>query len=857
MRERKLPKFLQAVLLVKPGFRKLRLALLLLASGLAVGITAGVWLTRDIPEVDSLQFSTPHQMTRVYSRDGKVLQEYGAEKRVLVGFSDISPNFFKALLAVEDTDFYKHHGFSVRGILRAVLKDVTHRRASQGGSTLTQQLARKYFLTDEKTITRKVRELILAINIESRYSKQQILEMYANKVCFGGAYYGVEASARHFFNKRSRDLTVPEAALLAGLIQRPSYYSPRSHPERATARRNLVLARMRDTGAITPSQYETFSKEPLNLSETVIETQGLADYVAEQVRQHLEDKYGEDAILQRGFQVFTTIDPRLQKLAEESVREGLHAYSRRRGYKGPSRGASAPQEYTGDDLDPGRRRWATVLSVDRTEIVASLGGTQVRLSPEDWKWTGVQFPERVFQAGDRVLLKIVEGPPALRCEVEQKPLAQGALVALNPHTGEVLAMVGGYEFSSSMYDRAIQARRQTGSAVKPIVYATALTGGRTLADTLVDEPTLFLTGREEASRICEDGYIPRDFDKDYFGHITYRTAIEHSVNIAAVKALNATSYRGVIENARLLGVSTDLQPYPSMALGAFEITLLELAGAYTAFGNSGVYVRPRFITRVTDRDGKVLEEFRSESRQVWDPRVAFLMVQAMTGVIQRGTAASISDMKGHFAGKTGTTNNYTDSWFMGFNPSLLCGVWTGKDDHKPLGNLETGSRVALPIWRMFMETATAGQENMDWPVPEGVTEVLIDPATGRRAGVDTPCQDMRPEYFIEGTEPPPCTARDHFRLKLPYFLQGYTVNGDLSLSIPEADVEAWVARYPGTVARDGRKKLLVSWGGSTFPVKLEIAPAREGPVPQAVMPGLPHEGDVACGARTEYVRERQ
>ncbi|MGC8763690.1 MAG: penicillin-binding protein 1A [Acidobacteriota bacterium] len=835
--------------------RGLRNSLLLLLAGAAAGMAVGLYLTRDIPEVESLQFVTPRQMTRIYTRDGRILQEYGPEKRVLVHFEEISPNFFKALLAVEDTDFYKHHGFSVKGILRAVLTDILHRGARQGGSTLTQQLARKYFLTDEKTVVRKIRELILAVNIESRFTKQQILEMYANKVCFGGAYYGVEASARHFFNKRAKDLTIPEAALLAGLVQRPSYYSPRSHPERALQRRNVVLARMRDTGAITPAQYEAFSKAPLGLSDSVVEVQQLGDYVAEQVRQYLEEKYGGEQLYERGLQVHTTIDPALQALAERAVREGLHEYARRRGYKGPQRGEKAPAEYEGPDLQPGMRVWATVTASAPARLSLRLGSRSVEVGPEGWKWTGIQHPERVFQPGDRVLLDILDPGPPVKAEVEQAPIAQGALVAVNPHTGEVLAMVGGYNFASSMFDRALQARRQTGSAVKPLVYATALTTGRTLADTVVDTPFLFLTGRERAERLCEEGYIPRDFDKDFLGKITFRTALEHSVNIAAVQVLNDTGYRPVMENMRLLGITTDLKPYPSLALGAFEISLFELAGAFTAFDNGGIYVQPRFIQRVSDADGNVLEEVRSVSRMVWDPRVAFLMVQAMRGVVQRGTAASLADMAGNFAGKTGTTNDYTDSWFMGFNPALLCGVWAGRDDHKPLGSLETGSRVALPIWRRFMEEATRGQEGLDWPVPEGVVAVEVDAATGKRATPGVPCSEVRTEYFLEGTQPPPCTEADHFLLRLPHFLQSYPVTPDLALEMPRADAAAWASRYPGTVAYDGGTRLMVTWGGTTFPVRLVLAPPREGPVPQAVMPGLPHEGDVACGARTKYIHE--
>jgi penicillin-binding protein 1A len=842
---------------VTPAGRRIRFAAWFLAAGLAAGVAGGLYLTRDIPEVDSLQFTTPRIMTRVYDRDGQVIQEYGAEKRTLVRYGEISPNFFNAVIAVEDANFYKHHGVSPKGLLRAFVADIRHQRAGQGGSTLTQQLARQYFLTPEKTIERKLKEMILAINIERRFSKQQILEMYANKVCFGHGYYGVEASSRFYFGKSAKDLTVPEAALLAGVVQRPSYYSPINQKAHALARRNVVLMRMWKTGFLTEAQYRAYSAQPLGLNLSPTSEGGLAPYATERARIYCEEKYGDEALYETGLQIYTTIDARLQAIAQNAVREGLHGYAHRHGYKGPRRGADAPPEYTKGDLKTGDRRWATVEEVSPAEITAALGPVKVTLTPKSWAWANIQYPARTFQPGDRILVHVLKDSP-LEVELDQEPWAQAALVAMDPHSGDVLAMVGGYDFASSMFNRAIQAKRQTGSAVKPLIYGTAINDGLTLADTVVDEPTLFLTGREHADKLCSEGYIPRDFDPDYFGFITYRTALEHSVNIAAVHLLNQTGYGRVIDTARNMHVTANLQPYPSMALGAFEITLWELTGAYTAIDNGGVWVEPRFMTRIADSEGKTLEEFHSATQPVFDPKAAFLLVQAMTGVIKRGTGSLAADMKGHFAGKTGTTDDYTDSWFIGFNPAMLCGVWSGRDDHKPLGHLETGSRLGLPIWRGFMEPATAGQEALDWPVPDGVSQILIDPNTGLRAGVDSPCTEIRPEYFVEGTEPKrTCTAADHFRLRLPYFLQAYPVHADDSIEIPEADVQAFAAAYPSTVAVEGPSSLRVTWRGATFPVRLRIAPPREGPVPQAVMPGLPHEGSIACGARTEYVNEKK
>ncbi len=840
--------------------KTLRFILVFFIAGSIVGVALGLWLTRNIPEVDSLQFFTPHLMTRIYSRNGMILKEYGVEKRTLVRFSSISPNFIHALISVEDADFYHHHGISFRGIARALLSDLIHMRASEGGSTITQQLARQYFLTPAKTIKRKLKEMILAVNIESHYSKNQILEMYANKVCFGSAYYGVEASSQHYFGKPADELSIPESATLAGLIQRPSYYSPDLHPKRALKRRNIVLYRMLKTGYITRKQYLAFSKSPLGLYHGNEQGGGIGAYVTARVRMYLVRKYGEKALYTKGFRVNTTIDADLQQSAQKAVADGLDRYSARWGYRGASGNPGKHPEYKRRFFEVGGRYWATVQSVKRKEIVAAMGKTVVKLTSKNWALYKRINPMRVFHVKDRIILKARETNSEFSFDLVQPPLAQGALIAIDPHTGEILALVGGYDFSSSMFNRAIQARRQTGSAVKPIIYAAALENGRTLASQVIDSPTIFLTGREDAKKLCDKdvAYMPHDFDPEYFGLTTYRTALEHSINIDAVHVLNQTGYSKVIALAKRLHITTHLQPFPSMALGSFGISLIELTGAYTVFDNGGIWTHPHFISRIEDKDGKTLELFHSESEPVISPEIAYLMTQALVGVVKVGTASSAKDMKGHYAGKTGTTDNYTDSWFIGYSPSILCGVWAGKDDHTSLGNLQTGARVALPIWRSFMEVANLGKEDLNWVKPEDVEKVLIDPDTGLRAGVDSPCRRVTAEYFIKGTEPAAyCTERDEYRLKLPFFLQTYPLTPGLALVMPEADIDAWTARYPSIIAHPAPERLLVSWKGTTFPVKVKVAPPREGPVPQAVMPGLPHEGAVVCGARVEYINEKR
>lgn len=840
----------------RPGPRARR-ALAWLAAGVVVGVAAGIFLTRSIPEVDGLQFTKPLLTSRIFSKDGEVLQEYGAEKRILVRHGDISPEFFRALVAVEDAGFYRHHGISPRGILRAFVRDVMHLRLGQGGSTITQQLARRYFLTDEKTITRKLREMILAVNIERNYSKVQILEMYANKVYFGHGRYGVESASRFFFGKAARDLTLPQAALLAGIIQRPMYYSPRNHPEKAIQRRNLVLWRMWKTSQLPEAEYRKLSAEPLGLSKPPLEEEGVAAYLAERVRMYCEHKYGEEALYGKGLQIHTTVDSRLQGLAEAALRDGLHEYNRRHGYLGPRRGEGAPAEDTAGPVIPGERRWATVQTVREDGITVATAGVHFDLGAAAWTWARGLKPAGTFQPGDRILLYVRGGAEAPSLELDQEPVAQAALLALDPKTGEAKALVGGYDFGTSMFNRVFQAKRQTGSAVKPLIYATAFSRGVTLADSVVDEPILMLTGRERAESICAQGYRPDDYDPDFLGLIPYRTALEHSVNIAAVRLLNRIGYAPVIESARKLHISSKLQPYPSLALGAFEITLWELTAAYAALDNGGVWVEPRFMNRIADREGKTLEEFRSISAPAFEPAAAYVTVQGMTGVIKRGTAGSAASMRGHFAGKTGTTNDFTDSWFVGFNPALVCGVWSGRDDHKPLGRGETGARVALPIWRRFMEPACEGQEELDFPEPEGIVRVLIDPRTGLRAGMDSPCSDVREEVFVEGTEPGAfCNEAAHLRVRLPYYLQGYAVNPAGALVIPADDIQALLASRPTALAwSEADKKLGVSLGGSTLELRVEVAPARDERAPEAVMPDLPPPGSLRCGSRVEYIHE--
>lgn len=837
------------------GSFALSIALVVLILGLIVGIIFGFYLTRGIPEVDSLAYNLPMETTKVYAKDGTLLQEYGAEKRIIVPFTEISPHFFDALIAVEDANFYKHHGISIKGILRAIKSDISQRKAGQGGSTITMQLARQYFLTPEKTITRKIKEILLSLKIERRYTKQQILEMYANKVCFGHGYYGIEAASRYYFGKKAISLSVEEAAFLAGVIQRPTYYSPKKYPERAKERRDLVLLRMLKTGKLSEEKYNKLVKNPIKVAVSPVE-KGIGAYPAERVRIYLESKYSEEDIYEKGLRVFTTIDPKLQSVAVKAVQEGLRNYQRRRPYSGPKRGKEAKSPSEEKELTEGQIYWAKVEEVKKEGIRVFFCGNSYELKKENFKWYPSITPSVIFKEGDSVLISVLKKEP-LELQIEDTLEAQSAIFSFNIRTGEVYALVGGSDFSETMFNRVIQAKRQTGSAVKPLIYATAFKEGKNITDTELDAPTLFLYGTENPSQICSEGYIPHDFERHFLGKITLKRALEHSVNICAVRLLNEIGYSKVIDLMRKLHITANLKPYPSMGLGSFEITLWELTGAYGAFANNGVYVTPYFIQKIEDRNGSVLETFQPQYENVLDPDVNFLLVSAMKGVIKRGTAASAANMKGNFAGKTGTTDDYIDAWFIGFNPNIVTGVWTGRDDHKSLGNLETGSRAALPIWRKYMEVATEGQEIIDWKSSDNIVYLPVCTETGLRAGMDSPCTKIVEEPFIKGKEPlNVCTKKNHLQIGLPYFLQKFDLNSDGELMITPSDLETIISSYPLLVQKSGENRIEVNWGENVQKIDVQIVPERNQKAPEAVFDDLPPEGSFRCGAEVKYVHKR-
>jgi penicillin-binding protein 1A len=782
---------------------------LLLVSAL-LGGTMGYFLRLDLPDVRALEDYNPPVMSIVRAADGEVAATFAEQRRMLIEYHDIPPVFLQALVATEDSGFYRHTGIDFKGILRAAWSDLRHMKLAQGASTLTQQLARNLFLNPEKTIRRKVQEAMLALEIERQYTKQEILRFYCNQIYMGHGRYGLEAASRFYFQKPARELTLTEAATLAGLIQRPEAISPVKNPERALERRNHVLRRMAGEGLLDAEELALAQQAPLDTARKG-RVENPAPYFVEEVRRWLQSTYGSSSLYKEGLEVSTTLDLRLQEVANRAVESGLRELDKRQGWRGDQRRLPEGQDpemaelpsWSGP-LETGRVHGGVVLSVEAEEARVRVGPWIGRLGPEQIAWTGKKSPVGLLAPGDlvRVRLLATDEEGGAELELEQEPLVEAALVALDPATGEILALVGGFDFERSEYDRAMQARRQTGSAFKPLVYAAALARGKTLADTLLDEPTVFLDPRNPAP------YQPENYTLKYYETVTLRTAIEKSANIATVKLLNEIGYDAVIETSRRLGIRSELHPYPSLALGSFEITLLELTSAYGAFANQGVLVEPHLVREVRNRDGALVATLEPEIHDSVQPEIAYLMNRVLAGVMTDGTGQAAAALGRNVAGKTGTTDDNTDAWFVGYAPRLALGVWVGFDEPRSLGRRETGAMAALPIWKAFMEAALPTLPEQEFVRPDGITVVAIDRETGLKANLDAQCGEVIGEVFVEGTEPTRyCSHGEHVKLKLPYAFQRYPLNEQGELTVPAADLARLLEEELDVFVIDGGTRL--------------------------------------------------
>jgi len=679
----------------------------LLCLAVAVGATAGVLFVynSDLPQVNSLEDYHPSLITEVYSDDGQVIGSFALERRIVVAWDQIPQVVKDAIISVEDQNFYSHWGIDFLGIARASLKNLLAGRVVEGGSTLTQQLSKNLFLTPERSFRRKIQEAMLSIQIERYYTKQQILTMYCNQHFMGHGQYGFAAAAEFYFGKDLKDLNVEEAALLAALPRSPINYSPLLHPERAVLRRNYAIDRMVAEKKITVAQGEEAKSHPIKLAEKQRPDE-LAPYFVEELRRYLEKKYGTSAVHEGGLKVYSTLNVDMQKAANAAIRAGTREYDKRHGWRGADRnliteGVDSLEAVElpdwklpirTNDIVPG-----IVLDLTKNDgATVKIGGYQAQLTPQDIAWTKAKTASDILKPGDVALFMIRSMNPSERkvdVTLEQKPKVQAAFVAIEPKSGEVKAMVGGYDFDDSKFNRATQAMRQTGSSFKPFVYAAAVDNGLRPDDTIVDAPVSF------------GAYSPGNYDGKYKGTIPIRQAFGESRNIPAVKILAKLGVQNLVPYVRRFGITSRIEPVLPIALGAADVTLIEMVSGYSTFPNDGVRVVPQTILRVLDYEGNVLEENLPELRDVIPAETARIMVDLMQEPIRQpgGTSTKAQELKRPAAGKTGTTNDFTDAWFIGYTPSLVAGAWVGFDEKVTLGDKETGGRAALPMWLDFMK----------------------------------------------------------------------------------------------------------------------------------------------------------
>ncbi len=732
-----------------------------------LGISAGGYLaySTGIPAIEEIKQYEPSGGTKIYADDDVLIGELKAEKGVFIRLTAIPKPVINAVVAVEDARFWKHRGIDYVAIGRALLKDIIHIELKEGGSTITQQLAKVVFLTPEKTFQRKIREAALAIKIERNLDKTEILELYLNKIYFGHGAYGVEMASRIYFGKPVRDITLSEAALLAGLIKAPSLYSPFNDLGKARDRQRIVLKRMVEEGYLTKPEQENALKQPVYLSSM---RKGLEanNYFTEYVRKYLEDTYGIETVYKKKLRVHTTLNRQAQAAAAKAVQEGLRALDKRRGWRGPidqKKDLDVEREMRMREhspivvTNPGDLSTGIVLKVTGKEAIIKARGVIGKLGLEDARWAAKIFNPKtgkstvlkdfsllqILNPGDivKVSIKSVQGG-TIRLLLEQEPEVEGALVAVEQETGFIRAMIGGYDFVKSDFNRSIYARRQPGSAFKPIIYAAALEHGFTPASIITDEPVTYPGGpRGEWS--------PENADHTFYGPTTLREALTYSRNVVTVKLVDAVGIMKVVDFARTIGIQGEMPRNLTIALGSISVTPLEIALCYSVFANGGRKVRPIAIKYIADAGGTVIESNEPETEEVVSPATAFLITSMMEDVVRHGTGWRAKALGRPVAGKTGTTNEYRDAWFVGYTTNLTAAVWVGFDDTRPLGALETGARAASPIWVQFMKNVMSGPAE-EFAIPEGIVTHTIDPATGLLTKDES---TGILEYFKEGTEP--------------------------------------------------------------------------------------------------------
>lgn len=729
-----------------------------LLAGLAVVGVAALVIYPSLPSLEALTDYRPKMPLRVYAEDGGLLAEFGEEKRQVVRLDETPPVLRQAILAAEDERFYRHGGVDTLGILRAALANVLSFGVKEGASTITMQVARNFFLSAEKTLRRKLNEALLAIKIEHALSKDEIFELYLNQIYLGQRAYGFAAAARAYFGKPIEKIDLAEAAMLAGLPKAPSAYNPVANPSRAKARQLYVLRRMRELKFISEDDYNRAKARRLSIRRGAQGYEAAAGHMAEMARQYVYQKYGEQ-IYVSGMKVYTTLRLAEQRAAEEAVRAGVVEFNRRHGYVGPEAQLNLPADEAEreDALEEALSREevdglqpAVILAVEKARLLARLrGGEEIELGASEVKFaqpalSGKAAPNRRLKPGS--VVRVVRLGPGQPWQLTYLPEVEAALVAVSPEDGAIRALVGGVDFARNQFNHVTQAWRQPGSSFKPFVYSAALERGITPA-TLFDDAPISIDPAETGGVAWE----PNNFDGVMDGPITLRTALTKSKNLVSIRVIQATGTDFAQAHVLRFGFTPEkVPPYLTMALGAGEVTPLQMAAAYSVFASGGLLPKPYYLTRITDKDGRVLETYSpAPAERVLDVRNAFIMTSLMQDVTRKGTAAAVARLgRGDLAGKTGTTNDHRDAWFAGYNGKRVAVAWVGYDQPRPMGGRETGSTTALPIWMRYMATALRGQPQAGYAVPEGVLQLQVDPKTGAlvKEGGQT-------EYFMQEFAP--------------------------------------------------------------------------------------------------------
>ena len=746
-----------------PLARQAKGIFVLVVVALAGGISGVMFAySPDLPEVSTLDDYAPSTITRIYAAGGEEIAQFSTERRVVIGYDDIPEVLRHAIISSEDASFFSHFGLNLRRLAITLVQNVLRQRR-RGASTLTQQLARQVSLDGaaplgtEKLWTRKINEALIALQIEKRYTKSEIFTLYCNQMYLGSGAYGVEAAARLYFGKPALELELAEAALIAGIFQAPGRQSPLLNPDEALVRRNYVLGEMRDNGYITAAEADAAIASDIVLAEQAPQRQTVGPYFVEEVRQHLEAAYGAGSLYEDGLEVHTTLDARLQAAADAAVEKQLRILDKRHGYRPATRNVVADGETLEDYT---HRRWrfsmveddvvpAVVTGTDGGAIQARVGRYTTTLTRDAFSWTRRRTGAELVTPGDLIDVRIGsidEDDRVIRGTLEQEPEVEAALIALDNRTGRILSMVGGYSFDRSKFNRATQAKRQLGSLFKGILYTAAIAQGRTPASIIMDEPVCFDPGPDQ------EPYCPANYKNEFLGPVTLRYALEKSINVPAVQLMHQMGPETVVAFAPKFGFTSEVPPFLSVALGSAETTLEEITSAYAVFPNRGIRMTPYRITKIVDRDGKVLEEDQPEAHDAIRADTAYVMLSILRGVVERGTGQSARSLGWPLGGKTGTVDDFTDGWFIGFDPDITVGVWVGFDQKRSLGTSQDGATVALPIWREFMQAYIE-----DRPAPEGfvppnnIVFVDVDATTG---DVTEPwAANAIREAFIVGTQP--------------------------------------------------------------------------------------------------------